>query len=86
MSSLGWCLIFTAMFVQRPLQSLWPAMRARADILRLFLPGLVLSLHMLLQGVWGYRVAAFTAWRRRYCHAPLVFLHLAGRFCSAWPG
>ena len=26
-----------------------------------FLPGLVLSLHMLVQGVWGYRVAAFTA-------------------------
>ena len=30
---------------------------------------------MLVQGVWGYRVAAFTAWR--YRHAPLVILHLA---------
>ncbi len=71
----GWCLIFTAMFVQRPLQSLWPAMCARAAILP-FLPGLVLSLHMLLQGVWGYRVAAFTTWR--YRRTPLVVLHLVG--------
>jgi MFS family permease len=71
----GWCLIFTAMFVQRPLQSLWPALCARADILP-FLPGLVLSLHMLVQGVWGYRVAAFTTWR--YRRTPLVLLHLAG--------
>ena len=72
---IGWCLIFTAMFVQRPLQSLWPAMCARADILP-FLPGLVLSLHMLVQGVWGYRVAAFAVWR--YRRTPLVVLHLAG--------
>jgi hypothetical protein len=71
----GWCLIFTAVFVQRPLQSLWPAVCARTAILP-FLPGLVLSLHMLVQGVWGYRVAAFTAWR--YRRAPLVVLHLAG--------
>lgn len=70
----GWCLIFTAMFVQRPLQSLWPAMCARSAILP-FLPGLVLSLHMLLQGIWGYRVAAFTTWR--YRRMPLVVLHLA---------
>ena len=71
----GWCLIFTAMFVQRPLLSLWPALCARTAILP-FLPGLVLSLHMLVQGVWGYRVAAFTAWR--YRRTPLVLLHLAG--------
>ena len=73
--AVGWCLIFTAMFVQRPLQSLWPAVCARAAI-RPFLPGLVLSLHMLVQGVWGHRVAAFAAWR--YRRAPLVVLHLAG--------
>ena len=71
----GWCLIFTAMFVQRPLQNLWPAMCARSAILP-FLPGLVLSLHMFVQGVWGYRVAAFTTWR--YRRTPLVVLHLAG--------
>jgi hypothetical protein len=71
----GWCLIFTAMFVQRPLQSLWPAVCARTDIAP-FLPGLVLALHMLVQGVWGYRVAAFTTWR--YRRTPLVVLHLAG--------
>jgi hypothetical protein len=71
----GWCLIFTAMFVQRPLQSLWPAVCARDAILP-FLPGLVLSLHMLVQGVWGYRVAAFTTWR--YRRTPLVVLHLLG--------
>ena len=62
------------MFVQRPLQSLWPAVCARTAILP-FLPGLVLSLHMLVQGVWGYRVAAFSAWR--YRRTPLVVLHLA---------
>ena len=33
---------------------------ARTAILP-FLPGLVLSLHMLVQGVWGHRVAAVTA-------------------------
>ncbi|NUQ63118.1 MAG: hypothetical protein HUU20_11630 [Pirellulales bacterium] len=70
----GWCLIFTAMFVQRPLQSLWPAVCARTAILP-FLPGLVLALHMAVQGVWGYRVAAFGAWR--YRRFPLVVLHLA---------
>jgi hypothetical protein len=73
--AVGWCLIFTAMFVQRPLQSLWPAECARAAILP-FLPGLVLSLHMLVQGVWGYRVAVFVTWR--YRRTPLVVLHLAG--------
>jgi len=79
----GWCLIFTAMFVQRPLQSLWPAACAREAILA-FLPGLVLSLHMLLQGVWGYRVAFFAGWR--YRRGPLVVLHLAGAvlFGLAW--
>jgi hypothetical protein len=71
----GWCLIFTAMFVQRPLQSLWPAACARAAILA-FLPGLVLCLHMLAQGLWGYRVAALTAWR--YRRTPLAVLHLGG--------
>lgn len=71
----GWCLIFTAMFVQRPLQSLWPAICARSAILP-FLPGLALALHMLVQGLWGYRVAAFAAWR--YRRTPLAVLHLAG--------
>ena len=32
---------------------------------------------MLVQGVWGYRVAAFAAWR--YRRTPLVVLHLAAR-------
>jgi hypothetical protein len=81
--AVGWCLIFTAMFVQRPLQSLWPAVCARTAILP-FLPGLVLTAHMLVQGVWGHRVAAFVAWR--YRRTPLVVLHLAGvvLFGLAW--
>ena len=39
---------------------------------------------MLVQGVWGYRVAAFPAWR--YRRTPLVILHLAGAcvFGLAW--
>jgi hypothetical protein len=79
----GWCMIFTAMFVQRPLQSLWPADCARMAILP-FLPGVVLSLHMLLQGVSGYRVAAFATWR--YRRTPLVIMHLVGvvLFGLAW--
>lgn len=71
----GWCLVFTAMFVQRPLLSLWPAQCARAGILP-FLPGLALSLHMLVQGLWGYRLAAFSTWP--YRRRPLVVLHAAG--------
>jgi hypothetical protein len=79
----GWCLIFTAMFVQRPLQSLWPAVCARTGILP-FLPGLALALHMVVQGVWGYRVSAFGSWR--YRRWPLVVLHVAGMvlFAAAW--
>jgi hypothetical protein len=73
--AVGWCLAFTATFAQRPLHNLWPAACARAAILP-FLPGLVLSLQMLLQGVWGYRAARFAAWR--YRRTPLVVLHLAG--------
>jgi hypothetical protein len=70
----GWCLIFTAVFVLRPLQSLWPAECARAGI-QPFLPGLILALHMLLQGICGHRLAAFAAWR--YRRTPLVVVHLA---------
>jgi hypothetical protein len=79
----GWCLIFTAMFVQRPLQNLWPAVCARTAILP-FLPGLVLTAHMAVQGLWGHRVAAFVTWR--YRRTPLVVLHLAGAllFALAW--
>jgi len=79
----GWCLIFTAMFVQRPVLSLWPAACARTSILP-FLPGLVLSLHMIVQGVWGYLVAAFATWR--YRRTPLVILQLASAvlLCFAW--
>ncbi len=79
----GWCLIFTAIFVQRPLQSLWPAACGRA-LIPAILPGLVLTLHMLVQGVWGYRVAAFSSWR--YRRTPLVILHLATAvlLCLAW--
>lgn len=77
---IGWCLIFTAIFVQRPLQNLWPAMCARAEV-HPFLPGLILSLHMLVQGVSGYGVAFFGRWR--YRRSPLVVLHLVGVFLFA---
>jgi hypothetical protein len=70
---IGWCLVFTAMFVQRPLQSLWPAMCARTAIVP-FLPGLVLSLQMLVQGVWGYCLADLSRWR--YRRTPLVVMHV----------
>jgi len=71
----AWCIILTAMFVQRPVQSLFPAVCARLQIAP-FWPGLVLALHMLVQAFWGYRVAGFGSWR--YRRTPLVLMHTGG--------
>ena len=50
---IGWIIIFTAMFVQRPLQTFFPSLSAQSGISP-FLAGLPLALHMILQGVMGY--------------------------------
>lgn len=79
----AWCIIFTAMFVQRPVQSLFPAVCAREGI-QPFLPGVVLTVHMLVQAFWGYRVAVYGNWR--YRRTPLVVAHVGGAlvFAAAW--
>lgn len=68
----AWCLIFTGMFVQRPLQSLFPALCARQGISPA-LAGLPLFLHMLIQGIWGYHIRRYASWR--YRRTPLVAAH-----------
>lgn len=82
----AWCIILTAMFIQRPVQSLFPAVCARLGIAP-FWPGLVLALHMLVQAFWGYRVAAFGSWR--YRRTPLVLMHVGGAMVLSlawlWP-
>jgi hypothetical protein len=79
----AWCIIFTAMFVQRPVQTLFPAVCAR-DGIAPFLPGVVLTLHMLVQAGWGYRVASYGSWR--YRRTPLALAHVGGAlaFAAAW--
>ncbi len=72
--AVGWCMIFSVAFVQRPLQSLFPAacgqLGVSADV-----AGFVLFLHMLVQGVSGYAMRCFTNWR--YRRTPIVLVHTA---------
>ncbi len=69
----AWCMIFTAMFVQRPVQNFFPAICARQGIAP-FLAGLPLFLHMLVQGLGGYGVHWMQRWR--YRRTPLAWFHL----------
>ena len=68
----AWCMVFTATFVQRPLQSLFPAVCGRAGISPAWVGG-VLFLHMLVQGVWGHAMYRFGRWR--YRRTPIVVFH-----------
>ena len=68
----AWCMIFTATFVQRPLQSLFPAVCGQAGISPAWVGG-VLFLHMLVQGVGGHAVHRFGRWR--YRRTPIVVIH-----------
>ena len=68
----AWCMIFTATFVQRPLQSLFPAVCGQAGISPAWVGG-VLFLHMLVQGVAGHAVHRFGRWR--YRRTPIVVIH-----------
>lgn len=70
----AWVIIFTAMFVQRPIQSLFPAVCARQGISPV-LPGVILGLHMAVQGAWGWYIARFDRWR--YRRTPLSVFHVA---------
>jgi predicted MFS family arabinose efflux permease len=79
----AWLIIFTAMFVQRPIQSLFPAVCAGRGISPV-LPGVILALHMAVQGICGWRIARVGAWR--YRRTPLTVSHLAaaGALALAW--
>jgi len=79
----AWVIIFTAMFVQRPIQSLFPAVCARQGISPV-LPGVILALHMAVQGAWGWTIARFDTWR--YRRTPLTVFHLlaAAALALAW--
>ncbi|MHB9068115.1 MAG: MFS transporter [Pirellulaceae bacterium] len=68
----AWCMIFTAAFVQRPLQSLFPAVCGRAGISPAWVGG-VLFLHMLVQGVVGYTMYRFGPWH--YRRTPIMVFH-----------
>jgi predicted MFS family arabinose efflux permease len=68
----AWCMIVTATFVQRPLQSLFPAVCGQAGISPAWVGG-VLFLHMLVQGVWGHVVHRLGRWR--YRRTPIVVIH-----------
>jgi hypothetical protein len=70
--AVAWCTVFTVMFVQRPLQSLFPALCGQAGVAPAAAGG-VLFLHMLLQGVWGYAMGRCTRWR--YRRTPIIVFH-----------
>ncbi|MBT3378143.1 MAG: MFS transporter [Lentisphaerae bacterium] len=69
----GWCLIFTAMFIQRPVHSLFPAICARNGITS-FTASLPLAGQMLIQGGMGYVMFSLRHWL--YRRTPLVILHI----------
>lgn len=70
--AVAWCMIFTTMFVQRPLLSLFPAACGQAGISPAWVGG-VLFLHMLVQGWWGHAMFRFARWR--YRRTPIVVFH-----------
>ena len=77
----AWCMIFTAAFVQRPFQSLFPAICGEQGISPVWVGG-VLFLHMLLQGVWGNALFHFPSWR--YRRMPIALFTGRRRWCSPW--
>jgi len=66
---IAWIIIFTTMFVQRPIFSFFPTLSARAGV-HPALASLPLCLHMLCQGLFGLAIAWFPRWL--YRRWPLV--------------
>jgi hypothetical protein len=60
----AWAMIFTAMFVQRPLQTFYPALAGRAGVAAA-LAGAPLFVHMLLQAVAGGLMVKARGWLYR---------------------
>ena len=70
----GWITVFTAMFVQRPLQTFYPAWMAQYGVAPV-LVGFALFLHMLAQGVAGRLMAGARHWL--YRRFPFLVLQTA---------
>jgi hypothetical protein len=69
----AWVMIFTAMFVQRPLQTFFPALSGRAGVAAA-LAGIPLFAHMLLQGISGGLMVKVKHWL--YRPGPLAAVQL----------
>ncbi|MCA1809207.1 MAG: MFS transporter [Lentisphaerae bacterium] len=72
---IGWLLLFTSMFVQRPVHTFFPKMGASAGI-QSWLVSLPLFLNMLIQGLSGLAVSKFPG--LLYRRLPLVVFQLGG--------
>jgi predicted MFS family arabinose efflux permease len=70
----GWLLIFTAMFVQRPIWMFYPAVSEMHGIAP-FLAGLPLFIHGLMQGVGGFWMGRLRHWL--YRPGPLMAIQIA---------
>jgi len=69
---IGWLMIFTVMFVQRPIHSFFPAISAKAGV-SAFVTGLPLGLQMAAQAACGF---AMIRWRHLlYRRTPLGLIH-----------
>jgi MFS family permease len=77
---IGWLLIFTAMFVQRPLHVFFPKISAENGI-SASLTGLPLFLNLLIQGIVGLLMSKLPG--ALYRRMPLLIIQLAGAvFCG----
>ncbi len=72
---IGWLLIFTSMFVQRPLHTFFPKISAEIGV-SAFWAGLPLFCNMLMQGLVGLAMAKLPG--ALYRRMPLLIIHLAG--------
>ena len=79
----GWVMIFTVMFIQRPVTTFYPSLCARAGI-SAFMAGLPLFLHLGMQA--GAGAAMFKGRALLYRRTPLVFFQLlaAAMFLIMW--
>lgn len=70
--AVAWVMIFTAMFVQRPLQTYLPSLGAKAGVPAI-VASLPLCLHMFLQGLSGYGSRFAPSWL--YRRGPIALVH-----------
>ncbi len=82
----GWIMIFTIMFVQRPLLTLLPAIGAQSGVSASMM-GTILFLHLLVQALFGCWMARYRD--LLYRRTPLVAAHLGAALLFAvlwrWP-